>query len=339
MVSTPLDTPLALHLDPVLAQHWVSASRSLAQLSGYLEASALTEVWGPLLRFVEGMEATCAQGLALDVATLARDAVLRPSARSAPSRDALQRMAAQAQMEALSGRADLTLADLDAVQSLLGPHKKGGATLEPSAELARWLLDWHQAAQTDAQPDVLLQWPRLHARWQDLRPTHAGHLQLGHLLSRLLLQRAGLMPSMAILWSRASLSCGGEEQAAPTGRNALRPLDGHLQMLKVLNQAAQQTLKLLSALSCLWSEVSHAVQAQHKFYAPELIRHLFLHPASRVDLLARDMVVTRLTATRYLDALVDTGILQRERLGRDNIYAHGALQALIRPPDRPPLGS
>jgi len=154
----------------------------------------------------------------------------------------------------------------------------------------------------------------------------------------LLLQRAGLLPSMSILWSRALIASGlgwTGRSVDPVRSSAPSSLTQTENLLDVLNLAALQTGDMLSALSCLWSEVSHAVQAQHKCYSPELIRHLFLHPASRVDLLARDMAVTRLTATRYLDALVDTGTLQRERFGRDNIYAHGALQAVIRPPDMP----
>jgi hypothetical protein len=338
MARAPQEMSPDLHIDPLLARHWVRASRSLAQLHGQLKASALTDIWEPLLSFVEALDATRARGLALDVATLARDDVLRKSARCAESEDALQTMAAQAKMQSLSGIPVLTPADLVAVQSLLLTKSKGVTATAPSADLERWLHDWHSVAQPDAQPDVLLQWPTLHARWSALQPTQASHWRLGCLLDRLLLQRAGLLPSMSILWSRALIASGlgwTGRSVDPVRSSAPSSLTQTENLLDVLNLAALQTGDMLSALSCLWSEVSHAVQAQHKFYSPELIRHLFLHPASRVDLLARDMAVTRLTATRYLDALVDTGTLQRERFGRDNIYAHGALQAVIRPPDMP----
>ena len=108
-------------------------------------------------------------------------------------------------------------------------------------------------------------------------------------------------------------------------------LDQQMHLLKRLETAAVMTLEMLTGLSALWEEVTHAVQAQHKFFSHALVMHLFMYPATRVQLLARDLAVTRLTATRFLDALTGTGILQRERFGRDNIYAHMALQSLLQP--------
>ena len=45
--------------------------------------------------------------------------------------------------------------------------------------------------------------------------------------------------------------------------------------------------------------------------------------------LRNDLGVTRLTATRYLDALVADGILEKRRIGRSNYYNNTALYAIL----------
>jgi len=43
----------------------------------------------------------------------------------------------------------------------------------------------------------------------------------------------------------------------------------------------------------------------------------------------RDLKVSRLTATKYLDALTDGGILQKVKKGRSNYYINLALNAIL----------
>lgn len=321
-----------------LAQQWVRASRGLSQLQGYLQASALSDLAVRLLCFVEALDSSRAQGSGLDVATLARDAVMRESSRSPQARDALQGMSAMQNLMNLPAQAVLSAPALLQVQAMLCPENPGMRTSSVPAALDRWLQDWQLAAHPGAQAEALLQLPLLHVRWHQLQPLSSDHQRMGRLLDVLLLQRSGLVSSMAILWSR-SLMMTAQRVDGRTGAQ-VRSGDGMLArqsyMLQVVETAAKLTLAMLGALSALWSEVHHAIQAQHKFFSPELVMHLFMHPATRVELLARELAVTRLTATRYLDALVGTGIMQRERHGRDNIYAHGALQALLKPEDKFP---
>ena len=44
----------------------------------------------------------------------------------------------------------------------------------------------------------------------------------------------------------------------------------------------------------------------------------------------RDMDVTRITATRYLNVLVGMGLLQFVKVGRTNFYLNGRLFDLLR---------
>lgn len=338
MESTGNELTIQGALDPDLGHQWVQASRGLSQLQGYLEASALTEVWIRLLVFAEALDWSRAQGSGLDAVTLARESVMRESARSAETRDALQGMTAVLTMLSWPTQRPLTVSDVLQVQSMLCLENVGLRTTQATAAMAHWLHDWEDAAQLSARPDCLLQLPLLSARWLQLQPMTSDHQRMGRLMDMLLLNRAGLVPSMTLLWSRAWMVSAQklDWRSKSSSRSSDSSLAQQSHMLSVVTLAATMTLGMLRDLSALWAEVSHAVQAQHKFFSPELMLHLFRHPAVRVESLAHDLAVTRLTASRYLDALVDTGILQLERSGRDNIYAHAALQALLQTPDKSP---
>ena len=63
--------------------------------------------------------------------------------------------------------------------------------------------------------------------------------------------------------------------------------------------------------------------------AVEDTNNLFLHPYTKIDFLKDDLGVTRLTATRYLDALVADGTLDKRKIGRSNYYINRRLCAIL----------
>lgn len=61
-----------------------------------------------------------------------------------------------------------------------------------------------------------------------------------------------------------------------------------------------------------------------------MINNLFTHPYTRIEFVQRDLGVSRLTATKYLDALAETGFVAKQRIGRGNYYVNMALSELLR---------
>ncbi|WP_444894769.1 Fic family protein [Microbulbifer sp. TRSA001] len=70
----------------------------------------------------------------------------------------------------------------------------------------------------------------------------------------------------------------------------------------------------------------------------DLLNNLFRHPYTKIEFVVNDLGVTRLTATKYLDQLVESGFLQKQKIGRVNYYINTPLCDLfIRNPDAPKL--
>ncbi len=51
-----------------------------------------------------------------------------------------------------------------------------------------------------------------------------------------------------------------------------------------------------------------------KIYSQDLLNNLFKHPYTKIDFLMRDLVIVRQTASKYLDELVNIGILEKQKI-------------------------
>jgi Fic family protein len=76
-------------------------------------------------------------------------------------------------------------------------------------------------------------------------------------------------------------------------------------------------------------DYKHRIRNQYKFYSQDLINNLFTHPYTKIAFIERDLKVSRLTATKYLDALAEQGFLQKQKIGRTNCYINVALNRIL----------
>ena len=61
----------------------------------------------------------------------------------------------------------------------------------------------------------------------------------------------------------------------------------------------------------------------------EFINNLFMHPYTKIDFVERDLKVSRLTATKYLDALAKAGFVEKVKVARSNYYINVALNSIL----------
>jgi hypothetical protein len=60
-----------------------------------------------------------------------------------------------------------------------------------------------------------------------------------------------------------------------------------------------------------------------------LINNLFKHPYTKIEFLQEDLGIKRLTAAKYLDALVGGAVLRKQKVGRSNYYINDPLCAIL----------
>jgi len=102
-----------------------------------------------------------------------------------------------------------------------------------------------------------------------------------------------------------------------------------LYMLGAVEQTALQAIDTIHRIKAALYDYKHRIRAQHKFYSQDLLNNLFTHPYTRIEFLGRDLNVSRLTATRYLDLLAQDGFLLKRKIGRGSYYINTALTAIL----------
>ena len=101
-------------------------------------------------------------------------------------------------------------------------------------------------------------------------------------------------------------------------------------MLKGIEETATQTIELIKQISYLMHEYKTKLRPIFgRQYKHELINNLFFHPYTKIEYMQKDMMVQRKTATKYLDTIVDTGLLQKVKFGRSNYYINTKLMDLF----------
>jgi hypothetical protein len=66
-----------------------------------------------------------------------------------------------------------------------------------------------------------------------------------------------------------------------------------------------------------------------KIYSQELVDVLFQQPDCRIRNLVEARIAKRQAASRYLKALAAVGVLREEQVGREKLFVHPKLLALL----------
>ena len=105
--------------------------------------------------------------------------------------------------------------------------------------------------------------------------------------------------------------------------------DWVLYMLEAVEQTAIQTIAIIVAIKAALQDYKHRIRAGYKFYSQDLINNLFMHPYTKIEFVQRDLQVSRITATKYLDALAEGGFVQKHKIGRSNYYINISLNTIL----------
>jgi Fic family protein len=102
-----------------------------------------------------------------------------------------------------------------------------------------------------------------------------------------------------------------------------------LYMLEAVEQTAGQTIRTIHAIKAALFDYKHRIREEYKFYSQDLINNLFMHPYTKIEFVERDLGVSRITATKYLDTLDAGGFVKKQKMGRSNYYINLALDGIL----------
>ncbi len=97
-------------------------------------------------------------------------------------------------------------------------------------------------------------------------------------------------------------------------------------MVKGIEQTADETIRFIRGMSEMMLAYKHRIRSKlPNVYSQDLINNLFRHPYTKIEFVVKEVGVSRPTAMSYLNQLIEEGILEKLKLGRENYYINKGL--------------
>ncbi|MFO1228514.1 Fic family protein [Roseateles sp.] len=178
--------------------------------------------------------------------------------------------------------------------------------------------------------DPLIKMALIHHQFESIHPFYDGNGRTGRIMNVLYLVKQGLLDIPVLYLSSHIVRTKADYyRLLQSVREQDQWEEWVLYMLQAVETTAQQTLGTVLAIKDALFDYKHRIRAGHRFYSQDLINNLFIHPYTKIDFIQRDLQVSRLTATKYLEALVEGGFLLKQRQGRSNYYINVALNRIL----------
>ena len=183
--------------------------------------------------------------------------------------------------------------------------------------------------------DDLVKMALIHHQFESIHPFYDGNGRTGRILNILFLSKQKLLGAPILYLSRYLNKNKAQyyellQGVRDSNANSQNWEAWLLFMLRALQVTSQDTLKTIQGLIALMQSTKQIIKTKlPKIYSHELINNLFTHPYTKVEFITQDLNIHRNTASKYLNQLVDIGLLSKHKLGKDNYYLNNELYALL----------
>ena len=184
--------------------------------------------------------------------------------------------------------------------------------------------------------DPLIKLAIIHHQFESINPFYDGNGRTGRIVCVLYLVAKGLLDLPILYLSRYITHNKGEYyrliQAIrdKESDNAAEWEAWILFILKGIEETATETISLVKGISRLMAKFKETLRPLFgKQYRHELLNNLFFYPYTKIEFMERDLMVKRKTAAKYLDMIVDAGLLTKKKVVVTNYYINTELVNLF----------
>lgn len=342
---------------PDILKQLNAASRSLAELKGVAGSMPNQGILISTLGLQEAKDSSEIENIITTQDELFRELAFPDAAASAATKEvARYRQALRVGYEAVKSSGLLTNNHILTIQAALernfaGFRKLPGTALKSNdgrvvytppqdaeailalmADLERFIND---DSLFDADP--LLKMALIHHQFESIHPFYDGNGRTGRIINVLYLVKQGLLDVPVLYLSRHIVRTKGDYyRLLQDVRDSGNWEDWVRYLLLAVEHTAADAIATIRAIKAQLMDYKHRIRADYRFYSQDLINNLFSYPYTRIEFIERDLKVSRLTATKYLDRLVDGGFLVKRKIGRSNYYVNLPLYGILtgeNPPD------
>ena len=183
----------------------------------------------------------------------------------------------------------------------------------------------------DSEVDPLIKMALIHYQFESIHPFYDGNGRTGRILNVLYLVLNNLLDS-PILYLSNYINKNKDEyyKLFTEFRDNNNYEDWIIYILKGIEETSKNTIELIKLIQGeIESYKEDFMTKLPKIYSDELLDSLFFEVYTRIGYIEDRCGVTRQTAATYLNSLVDAGLLDYEKIGRESIYKNNRLIDLL----------
>jgi Fic family protein len=205
-------------------------------------------------------------------------------------------------------------------------------TPPPAPAVPDLISNWQHYVHDDDEVDPLVKCAIQHYQFEAIHPFPDGNGRTGRILMVLHLVHVGLL-ELPVLYISGFIN-----KHRARYYELLREVSSNgawnewiLFMLDALSAQAAETKQTALAILQLFESMRDRIRREHpRIYSAELVEQLFSYPVATPVNLARQLGIHYTTATRYLKALTDAGLLTDAEVGKYHLYANHKLLEIVR---------
>lgn len=188
---------------------------------------------------------------------------------------------------------------------------------------------------TNSEIDPLIKMAIIHYQFESIHPFYDGNGRTGRIINILYLVQKDLLDIPVLYLSRYIIKTKSEYyRLLQAVRDTSAWEEWILYMLKGVEVTSRQTILIIRRIKEIMQRYKHDIRKDFRFYSQDLLNNLFRYPYTKIEYLERDLQISRLTATKYLDQLAEAGYLEKHKVWRSNYYVNTPLfDLLINPPE------
>jgi len=178
--------------------------------------------------------------------------------------------------------------------------------------------------------DPLVRMGIIHYQFESIHPFYDGNGRTGRIINVLFLVMNDLLDLPILYLSRYIIK---NKKSYYQLLQEVRETDiwenWIIYILDSVEQISKETILLIKKIRELMFEYKNLLRDNYKFYSQELLNNLFKHPYTKIEFIEKDLGVSRITASKYLNKLAKDGLLKKEKLGTGNYYINEKLIKIL----------
>lgn len=199
------------------------------------------------------------------------------------------------------------------------------------AQLHDKLGNWEHFIHEHTDIDPLIRMAAAHYQFEAIHPFTDGNGRTGRVLNLLMLIEQGLLDLPVLYLSRYIIHHRSDYYRLlldVTRDGAWQPWIEYM-LTAVAETAAWTTAKIHGIRTLEQQARDYVRERSSKIYSRELVETIFNQPYCRIQNVVDATGVTRQTAARHLNELVDIGVLREQRAGKEKLFLHPAFLRLL----------